>query len=239
MNAAGLTGLVNGLAGGEAPGIPPRKLEKIESKQLLEGIRADFEERQYLWSGDIDLELYDEMCTFTDPTISFEGLSKFQSNMRSLTPIIDVLVPKEQRKCVLRDIKLEETGEVTAKWRMIGDIKLPWSPRIDIGGRTKYSPGKDGRIKSYSEQWDIDAGEALAQLVQPRKEAVDHWPMQLEGAPPPEPAVVFEKKPVVLLPGFGNDAKDYAASWLETGVCLCIKTRPAFLRFLDFPLHCC
>ena len=98
MNAAGLTGLVNGLAGGEAPRIPPRKFEKIESNQLLEGIRADFEERQYLWSGDIDLELYDEDCTFTDPTISFEGLSKFQSNMRSLTPIIDVLVPKEQRK---------------------------------------------------------------------------------------------------------------------------------------------
>ena len=137
---------------------------------------------------------------------------------------------RSRGKCVLRDIKLEETGEVTAKWRMIGDIKLPWSPRIDIGGRTKYSPGKDGRIKSYSEQWDIDAGEALAQLVQPRKEAVDHWPMQLEGAPPPEPAVVFEKKPVVLLPGFGNDAKDYAASWLETGVCLCVETRPAFFE---------
>ncbi len=236
FHAAGLTGLVNGLVSGEAPEIPPRKFEKIESKQLLEGIRADFEERQYLWSGNIDLELYDEDCTFTDPTISFEGLSKFQSNMRSLTPIIDVLVPKEQRKCILRDIKLEETGEVTAKWRMIGDIKLPWSPRIDIGGRTKYSPGKDGRIKSYSEQWDIDAGEALAQLVQPRKEAVDHWPMQLQGAPPPDPAVVFEKKPVVLLPGFGNDAKDYAASWLERGVVwLCMKTK----RLLDCPFHCC
>ena len=37
MNAAGLTGLVNGLAGGEAPRIPPRKFEKIESNQLLEG----------------------------------------------------------------------------------------------------------------------------------------------------------------------------------------------------------
>eukprot|EP00438_Fugacium_kawagutii_P003369 Skav228250 [mRNA] locus=scaffold3112:245486:246094:+ [translate_table: standard] len=201
--------------GGSPVAIPPRKFQKIEADQLLEGIRADFEERQYLWSGDIDLELYDEDCTFTDPTISFQGLSKFKSNMQSLTPIVNALVPKERRKCVLRKIKLEETGEVTAKWRMVGDVQLPWSPRIDIGGRTRYIPGSDGRIQSYSEQWDIDAGEALAQLIQPRKEAVDHWPMQLEGAPPPEPAVVFQgAQPVVLLPGFGNDAKDYAAPWL-------------------------
>lgn len=205
----GLTSLINGLVGGEAAAIPPRKFERIESQQLLEGIRADFEEKQYLWSGDIDLELYDEDCTFTDPTISFQGLSKFQSNMRSLNPIVDALVQKERRRCVLQDIKLEETGEVIAKWRMVGDVQLPWSPRIDIGGRTKYTPGSDGRIQSYSEQWDIDAGEALAQLIQPKKEAVDHWPMQLEGAPPPKPEVVFQKLPVVLLPGFGNDAKDY------------------------------
>jgi len=211
----GLTSLINGLVGGEAAAIPPRKFERIESQQLLEGIRADFEEKQYLWSGDIDLELYDEDCTFTDPTISFQGLSKFQSNMRSLNPIVDALVQKERRRCVLQDIKLEETGEVIAKWRMVGDVQLPWSPRIDIGGRTKYTPGSDGRIQSYSEQWDIDAGEALAQLIQPKKEAVDHWPMQLEGAPPPKPEVVFQKLPVVLLPGFGNDAKDYVASWLQ------------------------
>ena len=211
----GLTSLVNGLVGGEAAAIPPRKFERIESQQLLDGIRADFEERQYLWSGDIDLELYDEDCTFTDPTISFKGLSKFLSNMRSLNPIVDALVQKERRRCILQDIKLEETGEVIAKWRMVGDVQLPWSPRIDIGGRTKYTPGSDGRIQSYSEQWDIDAGEALAQLIQPKKEAVDHWPMQLEGAPPPKPEVVFQKLPVVLLPGFGNDAKDYAVSWLQ------------------------
>ena len=193
--------------------IPPRQFARIESQQLLDGIRADFEERQYLWSGDIDPELYDEECTFTDPTISFQGLSKFQSNMRSLIPIVDALVPKERRKCVLREIQLQKTGEVTAKWRMVGDVQLPWSPRIDIGGRTTYTPGNDGRIQSYSEQWDIGAGEALAQLITPRKEVVDHWPMQLDGAPPPKPSVVFQKQPVVLLPGFGNDAKDYAAPW--------------------------
>ncbi|CAK9026089.1 unnamed protein product [Durusdinium trenchii] len=206
----GLTGLVNGVMGGEAPPLPQRRFDKIGSQQLLEGIRADFEERQYLWSGDIDLELYDEDCSFTDPTISFQGLSKFQSNMRSLAPIVDTLVPKEKRRCILRDIKLDN-GEVFAKWRMVGDIQLPWSPRIDIGGQTRYSPGTDGRIQTYFEQWDIDAGEALAQLVQPRREAVDHWPMQLDGAPPPKPAILFnEPQPVVLLPGFGNDARDYS-----------------------------
>ena len=202
--------------GGEAEALPERRFEKIGSQELLEGIRADFEERQYLWSGDIDLELYDEDCSFTDPTISFQGLSKFRANMRSLTPIIDALVPKERRRCILRDIKLEDSGEVVAKWRMVGDIKLPWTPRIDIGGQTRYSPGKDGRIQTYSEQWDIGAGDALAQLVQPARVVVDHWPMQLDGAPPPKPDVQFEMpQPVVLLPGFGNDAKDYSDACFE------------------------
>ncbi|CAJ1348412.1 unnamed protein product [Effrenium voratum] len=198
---------------GEAdePLAPARKFDKIASEQLLEGIQADFEERQYLWSGDIDPELYDEGCEFTDPTLSFKGLSKFQTNMRNLKPILDALVPKEQRRCKLREIKLKD-GEVFAKWQMVGDLRLPWSPRIDITGKTRYSPGKDGRIESYFEQWDVSAGEALAQLVRPApEEVIEHWPQQLAGKPPPKPAqMAHEDVPVVVLPGFGNEALDYS-----------------------------
>ncbi|CAJ1458147.1 unnamed protein product [Effrenium voratum] len=208
----GLTNLVN-TAMGEAdePLAPARKFDKIASEQLLEGIQADFEERQYLWSGDIDPELYDEGCEFTDPTLSFKGLSQFQTNMRNLKPILDALVPKEQRRCKLREIKLKD-GEVFAKWQMVGDLRLPWSPRIDITGKTRYSPGKDGRIESYFEQWDVSAGEALAQLVRPApEEVIEHWPQQLAGKPPPKPAqMAHEDVPVVVLPGFGNEALDYS-----------------------------
>lgn len=181
--------MVNGVMGGEAAAIPERAFERISSQQLLDGIRADFEERQYLWTGDIDLELYAEECEFTDPTISFEGLSRFQSNMKSLTPVVNALVPREHRRCLLRSLELGEDGAVRARWRMVGSLSLPWSPRIDLGGETTYTPGSDGRIRSYSERWDIDAAEALLQLLKPATRAVDHWPLQISGAAPPKPEV--------------------------------------------------
>lgn len=208
----GLTDVVNSFGNGAVAGERSREFDAISPEQLLEGIRADFEERQYLWSGEIDTELYGESCSFTDPTISFQGLSKFESNMRNLKPIVDALVPKETRRCILRDIQLEESGEVVAKWTMLGKVSLPWSPRINVGGKTRYTPGEDGRIESYFEKWDIPAGEALGQLLKPTSsEEVEHWPDQLLGASPPEPKHVAKTSvSAVLFPGFGNDAIDYS-----------------------------
>ena len=173
--------MVNGVMGTEALPMPPRAFERISSEQLLEAIRADFEERQYLWTGDIDLEIYDEQCEFTDPTISFKGLSSFRSNMKSLTPIIEALVPRKERRCLLRSLESQEDGSVTAKWRMQGDLSLPWQPRIDLGGQTTYTPGSDGRIKAYNERWDIGAAEALQQLLKPKRIEVDHWNGRVRG----------------------------------------------------------
>lgn len=216
---SGLTQIVNGIMGTESVAVTKRfrACEKIAPAALMEGIRADIEERQYLWSGDIDPELYDEACTFTDPTLSFQGLTTFENNIRNLRPILDSVVPAEQRRCLLHKLERDETtGKVYAYWSMIGDLALPWSPRINLGGRTAYSPGPDGRIVSYDESWDISAGEALAQLVtpgsRPSSEPARHWPGRLEGAPPPPPRTTLSRAPAfVVLPGFGNDAEDYIA----------------------------
>jgi len=40
---------------------------------LLESIRDDYQIRNYLWTGDVELGCYENECKFTDPTISFEG----------------------------------------------------------------------------------------------------------------------------------------------------------------------
>ena len=127
----GLTDVVNSLGGSDDMAAErAREFGSISPEQLLEGIRADFEDRQYLWSGDIDTELYSDGCRFTDPTISFQGLSKFESNMRNLKPVVDALVPEETRRCVLHDIQLEDSGEVVAKWTMVARICFCGSPRV-------------------------------------------------------------------------------------------------------------
>eukprot|EP00929_Paragymnodinium_shiwhaense_P095505 TRINITY_DN5669_c0_g1_i1.p1 TRINITY_DN5669_c0_g1~~TRINITY_DN5669_c0_g1_i1.p1 ORF type:complete len:255 (-),score=46.10 TRINITY_DN5669_c0_g1_i1:23-787(-) len=121
----GLTWAVNSLTNEDSKDAPPpiqRKLERVSPEELLEGVRSDFEDRQYLWSGDIDAELYAEDCTFTDPTLSFKGLDTFQRNIRNLRPVLDAVIPEENRRCILRKLQTEADGKVSAEWTMIGHL---------------------------------------------------------------------------------------------------------------------
>lgn len=170
---AGLTGVVNSafaLLGGDAEeAVRPPRSGEVTPPELLEGVRADYEERMYLWTGDIDENLYDEDCTFTDPTLSFEGLATFQRNLAALQPILTTVVKSPLVE--LYGCELDEScNEVRASWRMKGDLALPWQPTIDLKGSTKfvYDPiSAGGRITQYIESWDIEAGAALMQILTP------------------------------------------------------------------------
>ena len=73
----------------------------------VHGLVPDFEENEYLWSGKITAELYDEDCVFTDPTLSFTGLATFERNLANLDPWIERFVPPGRRSCELKKIELE------------------------------------------------------------------------------------------------------------------------------------
>lgn len=91
------------------------------------GVERDFTENDYLWTGDINVDIYADDCTFTDPTISFKGLATFQRNLESLRWFIDRLVDKynvELYSCELD----EEACKVVASWRMTGAEPSPVVP---------------------------------------------------------------------------------------------------------------
>ena len=73
---AGLTDLVNGVTEGvapaAAPGPPPGPKAELTPAGLLEAIREDYVDRNYLWTGDIRPDIYEDDCRWTDPTLSFE-----------------------------------------------------------------------------------------------------------------------------------------------------------------------
>jgi hypothetical protein len=147
---------------------PPQRLESQQPprspRELLERIRQDYIVKNYLWTGDIDMACFDSQCTFTDPTLSFTGTDQFVQNIQNLKPLVDRLLmqnhhqqqPPEsdesddddngRSRCscasssVLLDIQLmEQEGYIQTRWNMIGDLKLlPWKPRIDVIGRTKF-----------------------------------------------------------------------------------------------------
>lgn len=158
---------------------PPPPLEEstaaraaVSREQLLAGLREEFVERLYLWTGDITPELYELDCRFTDPTLSFTGLATFQRNLASLQPVLRALL--NTREVDLLSLELvegtsPEAGYVEAAWRMGADIAVPWQPRLELTGRTRFSfsAASHGRISRYDERWDIPALEALLQLVRP------------------------------------------------------------------------
>mmetsp|Transcript_9477 Transcript_9477/g.14089 ORF Transcript_9477/g.14089 Transcript_9477/m.14089 type:complete len:293 (+) Transcript_9477:73-951(+) len=152
--------------------IPPGSPE-----ELLSRIRDDYVVYNYLWTGDIYTPAFEKDCRFTDPTLSFVGTDTFVSNVQNLKPIIDTLATG--CKSDLLDICInEEEGYIESRWNMIGDLSgLPWKPRIDVIGRTKFwyrqvtDEGEDGvagfRVFFYDEKWEMPAGKALLQLVTP------------------------------------------------------------------------
>jgi hypothetical protein len=141
----------------------------LTEAELLQGLRSDFEEREYLWTGKITPGLYMADCVFTDPTLSFKGLGTFLKNLENLDPIIKALI-REDRKVELRSIKLErENLCVIAKWRMVGTLKVPWKPRLDLCGQTTFFYDEEQkRVKRYYEQWEESVGDAFKQLIFPK-----------------------------------------------------------------------
>jgi len=145
----------------------------VSPQELLARIRDDYTVKNYLWTGDIDLGAFNPACRFTDPTLSFTGTDTFVKNIQNLRPIVEALTQtkdKSEKNCRsdLLDIELCE-GFVQTRWNMVGELKaLPWKPRIDVIGRTKFwFDDKDYRVYFYDEQWEIPAGKALLQLITP------------------------------------------------------------------------
>ncbi|GMI42744.1 hypothetical protein TrCOL_g7394 [Triparma columacea] len=167
-----LTSLVNALSR-PSPPPPPSTGPPLPPSAVLEGIRADYVERLYLWTGDIDPDLYSPNCTFTDPTLSFTGLAKFQSNLANLQPLLERFVKDPEVDLYSCELS-EDSRSVAADWRMRADLNLPWRPAIDLNGTTTFRllppQGEGGgRIEDYRERWGMGAGEALLQIVTPGK----------------------------------------------------------------------
>jgi len=175
-----VSGLTQLFAGADAVSMNDDNNNRKYNKKLLtvnevqEGIRRDFV-NGYLFSGSIDSEIYAESCVFTDPTLSFKGLTRFEKNIKAIKPLIDTFI--DDSLVVLYDLKEaryndenmnQEKLAIKARWRMSGGIKLPWNPRIELTGQTRYTldTTNDNRIIDYFETWNLPATTALQQLLQ-------------------------------------------------------------------------
>ena len=138
---------------------------------LLESITSDFN-RGYLFTGDINFNIYDEDCKFTDPTISFRGLSTFKRNINAIRPLLDNFLLDRSVTLYSCEISNDNSNKIIATWKMSGGVKLFWNPRIDLTGETTFSFDRKEDsgscvIVDYFERWDIAPSAALLQLLTP------------------------------------------------------------------------
>jgi hypothetical protein len=177
-----LTNLVNSLSGQPPPHEPLQNKggataantssrPPTSPMELLQRIQADYVERNYLWTGNLDLACFQDNCRFTDPTLTFQGTDTFTKNTQNLVPLVERFCEKYQSR--LLEIELHD-GYVQTRWNMVGSVTrsplLFWKPRIDVIGRTKFWYQKDDhecKVYFYDEEWEIPAYQALLQLVTP------------------------------------------------------------------------
>jgi hypothetical protein len=155
--------------------------------ELMSRIQDDYQIRNYLWTGNIDLMCFEEGCRFQDPTISFTSRSTFVRNTKNLKQFVDVLATDTKSDLLsisLCNYEEDDKGNgnqknnnsyIESRWNMVGDLTgLPWKPSIDVIGRTKfwYRQNDTGafQIYFYDESWEIPAGKALMQLIIPKRQ---------------------------------------------------------------------
>ena len=167
------------------------------AEEVLPRIRDDYVQRNYLWTGDIDLACFAPDCVFSDPTIRFEGRDTFVTNVQNIRRLSDRLLGpcrSELRQIELKQAPREKQASsngddveyyIESQWRMVGLLQgLPWQPCIDVPGRTQFwltkrdtTNEEEGindsttssywQVCRYEEAWDIPARQALWQLVKP------------------------------------------------------------------------
>lgn len=167
-------GIVSGLTAVTTWFRPPQTIQRLYRKPCLSieevtlGIREDFR-RGYLFNGEIDEEIYAEKCTFTDPTLSFEGLDTFVNNIAAIRPLMDRLLDDSVVILYSLTPNISIPSSVQATWRMSGGIRLPWRPRIELVGQTTFriDPSEGGRVVDYHEIWFADPLQILLQVLKP------------------------------------------------------------------------
>lgn len=149
-------------------------------QELADRIRDDYAERNYLWTGDVDFACFNRDCRFTDPTISFEGRDVFKTNTANLKVLVDRLTQPGETESVLLSIDQTNPEFIETRWNMVGSLSgLPWKPKIDVIGKTKFwfreqqadseEDEKSLQVYFYDERWEMPAGKALLQLITPQK----------------------------------------------------------------------
>ena len=142
----------------------PEKKRRVSVDELVEIIKADIVERQYLVNGNVTSDVYTDDCYFTDARDDFgPGLAKWQRGTsllfvasKSFVELTgDVVYRPESR-----------TIEITG-WRQQDYFRLPGTPHTPVfTGSVKLTLHPEyNLVVRHDEQWDADPNVITKQIT--------------------------------------------------------------------------
>lgn len=165
-----VTELLRGLLG--SPTRQGNSMNKSNNKSkslqaVAELIRKDYE--KIFWvTGNMDLSLWADNCTFSDPFSSFGGAGsakRFKKNADSLGKLVDQPRMRMTSFAIDKDLSI-----VTVGWSFSSNLKLPWYPVLAAAGETLHYLDQDSKlIVKYEEKWKSKPLEVVLRLIKPGK----------------------------------------------------------------------
>ena len=117
----------------------------------------------YVISGDLTPEIFEDDCTFRDPTNEVSSLAKYT---RALQILFD---PIASRVMLLAPPVVDSSARtITARVRSAGVLQLPWRPQVPpYTSEIVWQIDSDGLVASQSQVWSITALGALKETFTP------------------------------------------------------------------------
>ena len=145
-------------------------LNKKSVEEIGNSIKNEYE--NIFWAtGNMDMSLWANNCTFSDPFNSFGGegsLNRFKQNADNLGKFI--INPKLKINSYSIINNKDEIDIIKVGWIYSSFLKLPWTPILAASGETfHYLDKNTNLIIKYQETWKSDPIEVLLRLLKPAK----------------------------------------------------------------------
>ena len=140
------------------------------------------EYQKLFWvTGEMDLSLWEDDCTFADPFSSFGGPGsaiRFKSNANNLSKLLINPIGRVTEFEVIKDQSYKANDNIIERpadivnigWTFSSQLKLPWHPILAASGITSHYIARDtGKICLYKEQWKSKPWDVVKRLFVPAK----------------------------------------------------------------------
>lgn len=149
-----------------------RKLndQRKSTAEMSEIIKKEY--ANIFWvTGEMDLSLWEDNCTFSDPFSSFGGSGSTLRFKRNADALGSLVVNATIKLTSLDIVTNKDKGDVVKiGWIFSSFLNFPWKPILGAAGETShYLSPVSGKIYKYEERWKSEPWDVVKRLFVPSK----------------------------------------------------------------------